>query len=296
MKNLYTKSRTFFLIILSVFTVLIYNPAFAQKKDNSETKKTQKAVRTPWESGTLIDNQTGVVLPTKTLEFIIQHRFGVINSGTFDLGGIYGASNIRLALTYGLFKHFQIGIGTTKDSKYQDINWKYKILTQTRSNSIPLSLTYFGNISYSALEKDYFGENAVFADRISYYNQLIIGRRFSRLFSIQLSFQHSHFNMVDTTTISSIKHDNFGIGIAARVKISPQSSINFEYDQPLTTPSEIKPNLSLGIEIATSAHVFQIFITNYNGIIPQENLSYNTNDFFKGDILIGFNITRLWGF
>ncbi len=268
----------------------------AQDNNNAEVKKVQKPVRSPWESGMLIETQTGLVLPQKTLEFVIQHRFGNINSGTFDLLGIYAASNIRLALNYGLFNKFQIGIGTTKNKKYQDVNWKYNILTQTRSGSMPLSLTYYGNISYDAREEEYFGADYKVSDRISYFNQLILGRKFSRIVSVQLSGSYSHYNQIDTTSFPGMKHDVFGVGLAGRVKISPQTSITMEYNQPLNTPDNIKPNLSLGVEIATSSHAFQIFLTTYNGIVPQENLSYNTNDFLKGDILLGFNITRLWGF
>ncbi len=285
-------------ILIALLIMFLVSGKVLQAQDNESAvvKKVQKPVRSPWESGMLIETQTGVVLPQKTLEFVIQHRFGNVNSGTFDLLGIYAASNIRLALNYGLFKNFQIGLGTTKNKKYQDLNWKYKILTQTRSGSMPLSLTYYGNISYDAREKEYFGENYSVSDRVSYFNQLILGRKFSRIVSLQITGSYAHFNQIDTTTFQGMKHDVFGIGLAGRVKISPQTSITAEYNQPLNTPDNIKPNLSLGVEIATSSHAFQIFLTTYNGIVPQENLGYNTNDFLKGDILLGFNITRLWGF
>ncbi len=295
MNNIKIK-RTGIIIALIFMFIIPSNILQAQEGSDAGTKKVQKPVRSPWESGTLIETQTGLVLPEKTLEFIIQHRFGEINSSTFDLLGIYAASNIRLGLNYGVFNKFQIGLGTTKNKKYQDLNWKYKILTQTRSGSMPISLTYYGNVSYDAREKEYFGVNYKVSDRISYFNQLIIGRKFSRIVSVQISGSYAHYNQVDTTSFPGMKHDIFGVGLAGRVKISPQTSITIDYNQPLNTPENIKPNLSLGVEIATSSHAFQIFLTTYNGIIPQENLSFNTNDFLKGDILLGFNITRLWGF
>jgi len=284
------------LIALLIMFLVPGKVLHAQDNESAMVKKIQKPVRSPWESGMLIETQTGLVLPQKTLEFVIQHRFGNVNSETFDLLGIYAASNIRLALNYGLFKNFQIGLGTTKNKKYQDLNWKYKILTQTRSGSMPLSLTYYGNISYDAREEEYFGKDYKVSNRVSYFNQLILGRKFSRIVSVQLSGSYAHYNQIDTSTISGMKHDVFGVGLAGRVKISPQTSITMEYNQPLNTPDNIKPNISLGVEIATSSHAFQIFLTTYNGIVPQENLGYNTNDFLKGDILLGFNITRLWGF
>ncbi len=266
------------------------------QEGHSARKKSDKPVRSPWDSDIFISTQTSLLLPKKTPEFVIQHRFGNLNSGDFDLAGIYGASNIRLALTYGICDRFQIGLGTTKNNKYQDLNWKVSILTQTRSGSMPLSLTYFGNVVLNANKPDYFGTEYLFAHRISYYNQLIVSRKFSHVVSLQISGSYAHYNLVDTASFPGMKNDVFGLGFAGRFRVSPQTSITLEYDQPFNTSDKVKPNLSLGVEIATSSHSFQIFLTTYRGIIPQDNLGYNTNDFLKGNILLGFNITRLWDF
>ncbi len=131
---------------------------------------------------------------------------------------------------------------------------------------------------------------------MSYFNQLIIGRKFGKKVAVQAMFNYAHFNQIDTTGIPDLKHDNFGIGFAGRYKFSPQGSVLLEYEQPLTTPEEIKPNLSFGVEFATSSHAFQIFITTYNGIIYQENMVYNRNDYSDGGLRLGFNITRNWNF
>jgi len=42
----------------------------------------------PFESGIFIDNQTVEIPPAKTLEFVLQHRFGTIQNGWSDLAGI----------------------------------------------------------------------------------------------------------------------------------------------------------------------------------------------------------------
>ena len=143
---------------------------------------------------------------------------------------------------------------------------------------------------------------------MSYFNQLIIGRKFTKEITVQLMFNYSHFNLVDTVhriasepaeNANDVKNDNFGIGFAGRYKFSAQGSAMIEYEHPLTTPENIKPNLSLGVEWATSAHAFQIFITTYNGIMYQHNLAYNTKDFMTNGLRgmrLGFNITRNWNF
>ena len=238
-----------------------------------------------------------MILPTvHSLEFVIQHRFGKLNSNTFDLIGLYAPSNIRLGLNYTLTDYLQIGIGSTKTNKIQDINWKWRILQQTRSGNIPVALTYYGNVEISVREKESFGQDYAFLQRLSYFHQLIIGHRFGHRLSLQLLTEYSHFNQIDTIAYKGLKHDNLAVSLDGRFKVRPQLNIIFSGDKQLTTPEEIKPNVSLGIEIVTSSHAFQIFVGTYNKISPQDNLTFNTNDFTSKDILLGFNITRLWNF
>ncbi len=282
-------------------------PVAVEEAAVPEVKKENKPVRSPYEAGMLVETQTYVVWPKKTLEFAIQHRFGNVNSYGFDMMGLYAPSNIRFALNYGLFKNAQIGISATKTGEVEDLNYKYAILTQTQSNSMPIALTYFGNTQIdSRSDKTLFGYEYNFNHRFSFFNQLIIGRKFSNAITLQVSASHAHYNQIDTTKTPELKHDNFGVGFAGRVKFSGQGSVIFEYDVPLTVPKYdtdeqqkkvgVKPNVSLGVEFATSGHAFHIFITTYNKISPQGNLTYSTNDFTNQDILIGFNITRNWGF
>jgi hypothetical protein len=283
--------------LIIAFVLINSTNGFAQEKEQTEEpKKTEKPVRSPWEAGMLFETQTDLVWTPKTLEMVIQHRFGLLNSGEFDLLGLYAPSNIRLGINYGLFKNFNIGIGSTKYNKLQDINWKYKIFSQTKSNSMPIALTYYGNVQMDARDKVNFGPEYKFAHRVAYFNQLIVSRKFTKAFTMQVMLNHAHFNQIDTASVPDLKHSNFGLGLAGRLKFNRQGAIVFEYEQPLTTPETIKPNLSFGVELATSSHAFQVFVSTYSNISYQSNLVYNTNDFTNGDILIGFNITRNWNF
>ena len=161
---------------------------------------------------------------------------------------------------------------------------------------MPIALTYYGNTQMDARDQEIYGAEYSFTNRISYFNQLILGRKFSKAFSLQISGSYAHYNFIDSAATKDLKHDNFGIGIAGRVKVGGKISILFEWDMPLTTPDWVKPNYSLGVEIATSSHCFQIFLTTYDGINYQENLMFNTNDAWNGDVLIGFNIIPKWNF
>ena len=280
---------------IKLLLILLIVPfvAFAQEDDTSKEKKVkEKLERDAFESSNIIDNPTNVLLSKDALEVQMQHRFGLINSEAGnDLAGFWGDSNIRIGLSYGIHERLTIGYGTTKFNRLQDFNWKVALLRQTRSNSMPVSVTYYGNFTIDARKKDKFN---LIQDRYSYFNQLIIAKRFSPNVSFQIAPSVSHYNLVDPT----MENDLFSVAIGGRVKISPQTSILVDYSQPITQfdANQPKPGFSIGAEFATSAHEFQIFLSNYNGIVPQKNYMFNQYDFFKGDFLIGFNITRIYNF
>ena len=307
-------SRLFNILTISMVIVMIV-PAQLKAQDEPEVteeatpapKKDNKPVKSFYDAGMLIETQTNLVWSVKTLEFVIQHRFGNLNSEGFDMLGLYAPSNIRMGLNYGLFKNAQIGIASTKNGQLQEFNYKYSLLRQTKSNSMPIGAAYYGNIQYdSRADNTLFGYEYKALYRISFFNQLIIARKISPKLTLQVSLMHAHFNQIDTNITPELTHDNYAYGVAGRYKFSPQGSVIFEYDYAFTTPKykdrelhknvEVAPNISFGVEFATSAHSFHIFISTYNAISPQRNLMYSTNDFTKQDLLIGFNITRNWGF
>ncbi len=271
--------------------------AFAQEDETKDEKVKEKLERPAFESATLIDNPTNVLFSKNTLEVQMQHRFGLLNEKN-SLAGIYGdGANIRIAISYAILERLTIGYGTTKDNRLQDFNWKVALLRQTRSNSMPISVTYYGNFTVDARPA---GRGLFYhiQDRYSHFNQLIIAKRFSPNVSFQIAPSLSHYNLVDNSSMENfMENDMVSVAFGGRIKVSPQTAIIFDYSQPITQfESDPKPGISLGAEFATSAHSFQIFLTNLNGIVPQKNYMYNTNDFFKNDFLIGFNITRNYNF
>jgi len=262
----------------------------AQEADTLQVEKVEKLERPAFESATLIDNQTNVLFGKNTLDVQMQHRFGLIDE-TNSLAGIYGdGANIRIALSYAIHERLTIGYGTTKNNRLQDFNWKAALLRQTRSNSMPVSVTYYGNFTIDARPESTFNQ---VQDRYSFFNQLIIAKKFGQNLSLQIAPSISHYNAVE----SDMDNDMISIAFGGRAKISPQTAIIFDYSQPITSfESDPKPGISLGAEFATSGHAFQIFVTNYSGIVQQKNYMMNQNDFFDGDILLGFNITRRYNF
>ncbi len=278
-------------ILLLAFLMLPFI-GFAQDEATEKTEEVkEKLERDAFESSNIIDNPTNVLLGKNALEVQMQHRFGTINGGTNDLAGFWAPANIRIALSYGITEWLTVGYGTTKFNRLQDMSWKVALLRQTRSETMPISVSYYGNFTIDARSKENFN---MIQDRYSFFNQLIIAKRFSSNISFQIAPSVSHYNLVDPT----MKNDLVSVAIGGRVKISPQTAILIDYSQPITQfdANQPKPGFSIGAEFATSAHEFQIFLSNYDGIVPQKNYMYNQNDFFKGDFLIGFNITRIYNF
>jgi hypothetical protein len=289
-RNLKTMNK-----ILSVLLLLLFSVSLPAQEE-APAKEKSKPVRFTFGTGTLIDNQT-VATPFKGgIELQIQHRFSLIEN-YHNLFGIYGAANTRLGLNYGITDRIMVGLGTTKDYKLQDIQWKYLILQQTEDNSMPVSLSYYGNIVIDLQRKDAFGPVERYRDihRLSYFTQIILARKFNDKISFQVAPSFIYFNSVPQySDVSKYKNLNFGLSAGARAALFGSHSLILEYDQLLTRQEldkQPQPNLSVGWEIGTATHTFQIFAANYSQIINQRNLVFNVNDFRKGDYLIGFNIT-----
>jgi hypothetical protein len=272
-------------------------------QDSTSVVNERKPIaKTPFESGYFIADQTVSMPVAKTLEFIIQHDFGTIQNHWKDLGGLWGASNISFGLNFTLTKSLMIGLATTKNKVIQSGQLKYTFAHQ-RTGGFPLTMAYYGNAALNCTDKSVFGSDYKFTDRFSYFHELLIARRFGPKVSLQLGIGWVHYNTVDSTMkethkYSQYKNDNLNISGIGRLKVTPQTSIILSYSQPMLTYLNTTPwpNFGVGVEISTSTHCFQIFMTSAQGLVPQETIMYNNNNPYNGAILLGFNITRLWSF
>ena len=306
------KKNIIFLLLFSLISL----GSFAQKEAKEAAGGIEKdyPVSAVFESGYLIDAQTTVIPDAKTLEFVIQHKFGTIANGRTDLWGIYAAgANIRLGLNYVLAKNFQVGAGITKKAMTTDIDAKWTLLQQTKKNTVPFSVTLYGNFAIdgrnlSAFESGFVMPQAYklplhyrFDDRLSYFSELIVSKKFTTWLSLQAAVSFSHYNAVG----AAYDHDKVGVHCTGRIKVSPQGSIIFNYDEPLKIKdiseqfawtNHPKPNLAFGYEISTGTHAFQIYMASTGSILPQDNIMWNQNDYKNNGFAIGFTMTRLWGF
>ncbi len=296
---------------------ILYSAGYAQTDSTAPAPARPRPVKNTFESSQLIDAQT-VMVPVKgTLEADIQHRFGSVQNGYQDLWGIYGSADIRFGFLYTPIDNLEIGFGIAKVNMLWDGSAKYSILKQTMDEKYPVSLTYYGNIAVKTVANP---DNALFtynSERWSFFNEVMIARKFNDKISAQIGFTMSHQNSVpgyytksDTTNVifKEQKFNMYAISFCGRYKLTQGTSFIFDYEQPLTAYAKGNPhpNFAFGFEFNTSGHTFQLFAGNYTLLNPQQNSMYNTNNPFGytdngtkvpgGEFNIGFNITRLWNF
>jgi len=277
-------------------------PAILFAQENSETpiKAPKDFVKGTFENGVSINNQTVENLGKKNLDFMIQHRFGVIRDNK-DLFGLFAPSNIRLGLTYGITKDLSVGIGATKNKYLFDFQGKYIIIRQTKKSGFPVTVVYYGDVAKSAQEDNNFinqDGNFKKTNKLSYFHELMIARKINSKISLQIAGTYSYFNILDSVYG---QHEFYGASFVGKYKFSPQSSLLVDFDFPLNVSgiektTRPKPNLGIGYEVSTGSHQFQIFLCTPDGIINQVNRVFNVNEVSIKNLLLGFNITREWGF
>jgi len=259
-----------------------------QTPDASEPDN--RPVKNPFDASSLVDQQTVVSPLAGGFEFNLEHRFLEVSNDPRQLFGILsGSSNVRLGVNYGITDRIMIGVGASYDG-YQDALLKIAILRQTRSGSMPVSLSYYGNILLDSRDQSVFDEYVKYPDvyRLSYFNELIIARKFNKTFSLEVAPNVSYYNAVD----SAYNNLTFGLSFNGRAKVYKNIAVIAVYDQQLTKPKtiNIQPIGAAGLEIGTSTHSFQIYVTNSSLIHNQTDYVFNTNKVFSKPIL-GFNLT-----
>jgi len=249
--------------------------------------------------GTRIGN--GHTIETKnagSLEFIFGHRFGLISGGAYELFGLDQAY-VRLGLDYGITDRLSVSIGRNSTDKTMDSYLKYKLLRQSKgAKNFPISVTVLGGMAYKFSPKDNSDVSPEFenVDRLSYTGQLLIARKFSSKVSLQLMPTLVHKNVVETYE----ENNQFALGIGGRIKLTKSLALTGEYYHNFSSPDNDQlledqkqyNALALGIDIETGGHVFQLLLTNAIGLTERAFITETRDDFFAGDIHLGFNVTR----
>ncbi|MCX6243157.1 MAG: DUF5777 family beta-barrel protein [Bacteroidetes bacterium] len=225
---------------------------------------------------------------------LITHHFGALNTGYENLFGLKQAY-IRLGMEYGITQRLGIGFGLNTEKNTWDGFLKYKILQQkSGGKNFPFTLSLFANTAIYTTKWEHPERKNYTSSRMTYCFQVLMARKFGNWFSLQLTPAMVHKNLVPT---SEDHNDIFSLGAGGRIKITKRFSFNAEYhylfpNQVVSTPAY--SSFSMGVDIETGGHVFQIFMTNSMGEYEQAFMANTTGRWSKGDIFLGFNISRIF--
>ncbi len=236
----------------------------------------------------VINLQSSEVTDAGVLDFKMMHRFGAFNSGAYEAFGLDQAT-VRFGFEYGIMKNLMVSAGRSnvRSNKNLDFLVKYKLLSQTQNNAIPVSVLVTAGTEYL------IGSNVknVLTDKqkTSYFGQVIVTRKFNDDFSLLLSptvLMNAKSNYDQSTQIA--------LGIGMRQKISVRSSINLEYIPILTNKGTVFNSLSVGLDVETGGHVFQFHLTNSIGLNESQFIINSVDQWNAGGIRLGFNLSRVF--
>ena len=290
--------KLFFLLLLS--NASIGQDLLDELDKNIEVPK-QFSIAT-FKSTRVINGHSVETMAKKHLDFRIAHRFGTLGNGAYELWGLDNAT-MRISLEYGLTDRLMVGVSRSSLQKTYDYLVKYKLVRQSTQKGSPVSITAIALADAITLESSPSFQFYRNIERFSYVGQLLIARKMNENLSLQLSPTLLHRNSVEDLGEANTWAV---LGVSGRMKLTKRTSINGEYFYrvPLEngrigviSPTSLYRNsLSIGFDIETGGHVFQLHFTNSVGMVERQFLVQTDGRWLKGDVHYGFNISRTFSF
>jgi hypothetical protein len=252
-----------------------------------------------FKSTQIINNQSIETLKKRRLDILIGHRFGDFSGGWPTFYGFEIAQDVLIGADYGLTDNATIGLSRTKGAGAQKMlvnaHAKYRFLHQ-KTKGMPITATAYGIASMSTMQaspsETSLAHFSKFSHRMSYTAQLMIARKFSNNFSLQLTPGYTHRNIVEFSETNGL----ISLGVSGRIGLSKHHAIVFDGTIPFFTTGVIKDAnaipFGLGWEIDTGGHRFQMNFTNSGGLVTNDFISNTTSNWFQGNFGLGFTISR----
>ena len=219
--------------------------------------------------------------------FVVSHRFGSVKNGFQNLFGLDEAVT-HLNFIYGLTEGINVSASRSSNQKIYELASKFIIVKQCER--IPFSVVgYTSVLANTALSTDNLPK-LEFNHRLSYVVQLLISRKFNDKLSVQLSPTFFHDNYV----VNDVQDNSqYGLIFGGRYKLGKRWSFNLEYGAHLNRAKNSLYNntLSIGFDLETGGHVFQLHFTNSQFMNANGVLGNSTGDWSDGDFYFGFNIS-----
>lgn len=256
-------------------------------------KPKKERITNAFKSTKVINGHSMEFLAPGTMDFRILHRFGQIDKGYKNLFGLDQAS-MRMGFDFGIFQNLMFGFGRSTYKKELDGYIKFAPIRQaTGSGSFPFTVAMVAGMTYNTSP---FTDTAIKnynTSRMAFYFQTIIGRKFSNAISLQVTPTMVHNNLV---LLTSQPNDVYSIGVGGRIKFSKRMAFTFDYFKRITGLEEgvTYDPLSVGFDIETGGHVFQLHFSNSAGMNERAFITETTNRWDKAEIRFGFNLSRVF--
>lgn len=236
----------------------------------------------------IVTMQSTKIPAKKDFYLVVSHRFGTVKDGISEFFGLDNATT-KIGFIYGLNDWLSLSASRHTLLKVYEGSVKYRFARQ--GEKFPVDLVGYHTIGINSLWKKEDYPKIEFGDRLSYTHELLASRKFSDKLSLQLMSAYVHKNLYNP----EIENDNqFALGAGGRMKISKRLSLNLEYMYNFDKPDFYTNPLSIGLDIETGGHVFQLLFTNSQAMTESGYLTNAAGDWGDGDFFFGFNLYRVF--
>lgn len=267
-----------------------------------DTVKANMRVESAFKSLKIVNLESTKLAAKKDFYFIVAHRFDYLKNGFDDFFGLDNA-NTQLKFVYGLSDWLTLHVARSGFQETYDIAAKYRLMSQ-QQDGFPFTIVGFNSLAINTeMKKDNY-PGMSFDNRLSYVTQLLVSRKFTDEFTLELAPTYFHENTVrdvfdgNGNVILPNPQDNsqFAIGMGGRYKITKRWSVNMDYAAHLNRASEsiYRNPLSIGVDLETGGHVFQMHFTNSRAMHETGYLGQTAGRWEDGEICFGFNLVRVF--
>ena len=288
------KSKMETLYKIAMFFMVFFLPVamFGQEdllKDIDSASSQKSKVDAAFKALKIVNIESTKLASKGDFYFIVAHRFGSLKDG-FE--GAYGLDNAisQLKFMYGVSEWFTIS--AARSELAYDFSGKFLLHSQ-ETNGFPVAIAAFTSVAFNNTLKESNYPRMKFENRLVYVAQLLVSRKFNNKFSFEIAptFFHENFVIDDEQDNSQ-----YALGLGGRYKLAKRWSVNIDYAAHLnrSSSSPFKDPLSIGFDLETGGHVFQMHFSSSQGIHEAGFLGNSTGDWSKGDIFFGFNLLRVF--
>lgn len=223
--------------------------------------------------------------------FLVSHRFGDLKNGFNTFFGLDEAYT-KIGGIYGIADWLSFSASRHSYQKIFEFAFKYRLANQ-QVDGFPVTIVGYHTLDINTDLDTKLYPKLKFNDRLAFSSQVIASRKFSNSFSAEMAAIFIHKNLYDN---SVDQQSLYLLGAGTRYKVSKRLSVNLEYASRLNlnrnTRSAFRDPLSIGLDIETGGHVFQMVFSNTQPMNDVALFSNAGGNWEKGSVYFGFNLYR----